>query len=324
MSLPAPVKEMRRVSASRLNSIKQCTYKFYAGEILNIPEKQWQGTTIGSLVHSILECVYRDYYSNAPRISRGYYHIIKASRSIYSVPAIERLISLWQQKHNLTDKILKDVNPMVLLVINHSDFLDVNAIKRYGVEHEFKFVLPSGGILKGYLDRLTHDIGGFIVWDYKSQKKAFLPEEVENSYQSLCYQLYVYKTFGALAEVKYVLLRFPPTKSEPFRHIQTTPPATPSQLLGFEQYLDHMYGVVNNFTLKDACSGYHVDSDKNDGYGFCDLVCSYRRPMKYISVKKKGTNELVKNYMIDKAPQFCHNDEYMETLSFRGCPKWNK
>lgn len=311
-------KEMRRLSASRLNSINDCLHKFFINEYLRIPEKTWPKTYAGSAVHSILECLYRDYYRKEPRKSRGYYDVVKLAKTIYAVPALVRMLKFWQYKTKISDKLLADTDSMVMLIINETDFLDSHAIKRFDPEYEFDMVLKNGAKVKGFIDRLCENPEGFVIHDYKSQGRKFLSDDLRDSFQSLTYQLHIWKTFGKLAEVRYYLLRFPPTKKEPFRHVQITMPATPSQLAGFELYLEKAYEEINSLTYEKSCTGYHEDE------GFCSRVCSYRRPMQYISVKKKDTNKLVKNYMLESESIKIGADEYMETLFFGGCKKWNK
>lgn len=300
---------LRRISASRLNSIDQCTMKFYLGEILGLPEKVWARTHAGSAAHSVLEALYRNKH-------REHYEAVKKHQTIYASPGITRLVKFWQQKTKMENDIVADIDSMCMVAINHTNFLDEGAIQRFEPEHEFKMTLPSGGVVKGFIDRMAEFSDAFVINDYKTARNKFTKAEVANSYQSLVYQLYVWKTFGKLAEVRYWFLRHGPTKMTPKKHLMVTPPATPEQLKGFESYLEYMWNVVNSFGLVEAHSGYCSDQ------GFCDRVCSYRNPMDYISIKDKNTGELVGNYMLDNVPQLKDN-HVAETMHFDGCAKFN-
>lgn len=305
------VKPARRISASRIKLVNDCSYRFYASEYLKVPEKTWPRTHVGTVAHAVFEALY-------PEKHRKVYDLIKKEGTIYASKSIERLVKIWQGKTVVSDELISDIDPMVMMVLNHTDFLDEGATRRFEPEHEFTMTLANGGLVRGYIDRLAFFGDRAIVWDYKSQKNRFDKEEVEDSFQSLMYQWYVWKTYGLLAEVRYVLLRHPPTKRDPSKHIQITMPATPTQLRGFEVYITHMWEVVNRFGPKDATANF-----KEDDPGFCRNVCTYYRPTSYLSVKKKGSNALVANFALDANPQVGH-DEYVETCIHKGCPKYNR
>ena len=114
MSVP----KERRVSASALKTVSECTMKYYLSRVLNIPEKTWSRTHAGSAAHSILESLYRDYYRAKPR---GYYAAIKAAKTIYACPVIVRLLNAWIHKTKMQPGIVADIDAMILLVINETD-----------------------------------------------------------------------------------------------------------------------------------------------------------------------------------------------------------
>lgn len=306
MSKPEP----RRLSASRLKLLSDCSFRFYASEYLLWPEKVWPRTHCGSIVHGVLECLYRDRH-------RHHHDVIKTAGTIHASPAVSRLVRAWQYKTKVNDILMADIDPMTMVVINHTNFLDEGAIRRFEPEHEFTMVLSNGGKIRGYIDKMAQYEDKWVVWDFKSQKDRFTEDELKNSFQSTMYQWYIWKTFGALAEIRYVLLRHPPTKKTPDKHLQITPPATPAQLIGFETYLEHMFNVINDFGPKDAESAMKMDDD-----GFCRNVCSYYTPKTYIAIRKKDTKQLVKTYLPEYAPPL-KPDEYAEELRHGGCPRWN-
>lgn len=301
--------EPRRISASRLNAIKQCTMKFYLSEILRLPEKVWARTHAGSCCHSILQVLYTPKHWS-------HYFLIKTHQSIYASPAIIRLVKAWQHKTKMSDEIVADIDSMCLVAINHSDFLDEGAVRRFEPEHEFNMTLENEATVRGFIDRLAQFPNSFVISDYKTARNKHSKADIVSSYQSLVYQLYVWKTYGALAEVRYYFLRHPPTARTPDKHVMVTPPATPDELAGFEYYLQHMWQVVNSFGIKEAHDGFCTD------YGFCKNVCSYFKPFSYIRVTNRDTNDIIKNYSIDESPNLSDN-EVAEVISHPGCPKHN-
>lgn len=304
--------ESRRVSASRLAAIEQCTMKYYLHEICDLPEKQWSRTAAGSCTHSILELLRRDR-------RRDYHDIVKAAQTIYAIPAMSRLVRAWAYREKMAPSITADIDAMCMVAINHSNFLDEDATERFEPEHEFNLTLENGAVLKGFIDRLARYTDVFRIHDYKSARNKKTKAEVANNYQSLAYQLYVWLTHGVLADVRYYFLRHPPTKLHPNKHLMITPPATPAQLRGFSLYVQHMWEYINNFGPKDAESKYCEDT------GFCDRVCSYRRPFSYMVVTKPGAEP--RKYWIDpktnELPYEVQPDETSEILSHPGCPRFN-
>lgn len=298
----------RRVSASRLNSLADCTMKFYLNEFLRLPEKVWPRTVAGTISHSVLEALARDRH-------RYHYDLVKEKGTIYASPAISRLVRAWKLKENISDEIIADIDGMCMVALNETDFLDTEAIERFDPEHEFKFELSNGGIVKGFIDRLARYEDKFVIWDYKTARDKHTKNEVAESFQSSVYQLYVWKKFKMPAEVRYVFLRHPPTPRTPQKHLMVTPPATSFQHEGFEGYLEYMHELINGFNEGQAATHYHDDE------GFCQRVCSYYRPFDYNQVRKK-TGQLVGNFSLDLTPQL-NEDEEMETLHFNGCKRWN-
>lgn len=304
-----------RLSASRLKSLHECTMKFYMNEMLMLPEKTWPRTICGSLSHAVLECLYRARH-------RHHLDVILAAQTIYASSAVARLVQRWQIKHAIAPDLIADIDPMVMLAITKTNFLDVGATQTFEPEHEFLLTLPGGGIIKGFIDKLAIFGDRAIITDFKSQRNRFTKDELINNVQASVYQLYAWKTFGIPAEVQFVMLRHPPTSRTPDKHIQTVPPMTPAQMVGFEYYLEHMYGVLKGFGVKDAYA--HMHDDK----GFCERVCSYRRPFSYWSITKLDGTPVRRVWIdpktndLDTRPEIGY-DERVELLSNPGCARFN-
>ncbi len=202
-----------------------------------------------------------------------------------------------------------------MVAINHTNFLDEGAVKSFAPEHEFHMTLSNGVVVKGFIDRMAEFPNSFVISDFKSARNKMTKAEVRDSYQSKVYQLYVWKTFGKLASVRYIFLRHGPTSRAPDKHIMITEPATPEQLAGFEKYLEHMGKVVNAFGLAEAHSGFCADTS------FCDRVCSFRKPMTYLAlVDESGAT--ISTHMLDNAPHPAYNQR-IEERSFGGCSRFN-
>lgn len=308
-------KEARRVSASRLNAIDQCSMKFYLHEILGLPEKVWMRTHAGSASHGLLECLYREKH-------RHHHDLIKEKQTIYASPAIARLLRAWTWKTKMPPDIVADIDEMCLVAINHTNFLDEGATTRFEPETEFRMELEGGAVIKGFIDRVAGFPDRWVISDYKTARVKATRDETEDSYQALTYQLWAWKVHGVLAECRFFFLRHPPSKRYPANHVMITMPATPEQLMGFESYLKHMWVVINRFGLKEAQSNFCSDS------GFCERVCSYRKPVTYQVVRKKGDPTIIAKHWIDPKtgiPSYeAQPDEEIEILKHPGCMRFNR
>lgn len=298
------------VSYSVLSSIEQCTLKFYLSRILKWPEKVWPRTTIGSLVHVILECL------ALPKHRHHYDAIVVNGDVQYSrSPAIARLIRRWQVKHNLDQKLIDEIDAMLKVALVDVDFFMPSAVKVYPPELEF-FVTVDGATIKGVIDRL-YDMGDYLlVRDWKSAREKPTKKETEEGYQAAMYQWYCLREFGKPAVVEFVYLRHPPTKFKKDKHLMTVKPIGPGAAKGFEAYCVYMYGVINSFSEEDAKTAPTTD------LGFCERVCSHRVPRTYIAIKKRESNALVGTYLPEFAPK-PKDDEYAVEMQHGGCPKWN-
>ncbi len=297
-----------RVSASRIKSLHKCSYKFFLNEIERLPETTHPKTIVGSICHSIFECLKR------PR-GRKYYDIILASGSLSGTP-FTRLVKMWQNKHKIAQSLIDDIDMMVLVALRHTNFYNDGATRTFPPEHEFKLELTTA-ILKGFIDDLSFYGDIAKIRDYKSQKEKFSKKELASEMQAAVYQLYVWKAFGMLSEVEFVLLRHPPTKRHPNLHLQVVPPKTPDQLRGFEVYLNHMGSLFKNFGLENAYSDFAAD-DRDRKY-FCEYICQFKSPFDYQSVTKNGV--VVKNYSITDDVKL-QPGEQLEIRKHEGCPKF--
>lgn len=299
-----------RVSASRIKSIKKCSYKFYLNEIEKLPETTHPKTIVGSLCHSIFECLKR------PR-GRKYYQQIVDAGTIKGTP-FERLVKMWKEKHSIDPELLIPLDSMLMVGLKHIDFYHSKATQIFDPEHEFKLELPTG-IVKGFIDDLAFYNNIAKIRDYKSQKNKFTAEEMAEEMQAAVYQLYIWKKFRLKSEVEFVLLRHEPTKRSPTKHLQVVPPKTEEELDGIEVYLEHMATVFKNFGLADA----HADFAANDPTrkSFCQYVCQFKDPFEYQYVSKDG--QYVKTYRMNEKVVL-QEGEKLEIRQHKGCPAFHR
>lgn len=306
----------RRVSASSIKSLLQCSMSFYYERILGLPTKQWPRTTMGSLAHSIFECL------RHPRHRHHYDTIIGDSTTVdYTRSrAVARLVRAWQVKHGISEELLADLNGMLYVGLILIDFHWTKANRdtsgapiTHGPEHEFELTLPDGTTIKGFIDDMAEEGDTITVRDFKSQKKRFDSDELTNSIQAAVYQLYVWTTFRKRARVEFILLRHPPTSRTPEKHLQVVPPASLAHMAGLTHYVQEVSARVNSFTLDDAWASPCTD------VGWCRNVCSHYAPHDYwVLVKRDAPEVSLKTFMLDNPPDI-GSDEMLVKRSHPGC-----
>ena len=302
----------QRVSASSIKALTSCSLAYYYSRVLRMPEKVWSRTVIGTMLHSLFDCL------RNPRHRRHYDLITAPGISVeYKLsPVVARFMRKWQRLHNITDELMADVNGMLYVGLLLIDFHFTSADKSWPPEHEFNLVLDDGTHIRGFIDGLAEKDGIMIIRDFKSARNRFTAKEMNDSIQAYIYQLYCWKEFGKAARVEFVMLRHPPTKRTPTKHLQIVDPSSPAQLAGLERYIKDVSKTVNNFTLEEAYTSPCEDE------GFCRHVCSYYAPFKYWAVAKKAdpTQTPIHTFALDKPPLLIQNDEVLIPLEHQGCP----
>jgi len=279
---------------------------FYFKHVLMLPDKTHWKTLVGSNHHNVIE------YMLKPKRRARLDAILEDGFSFAANPEIERYCLMWRDHYKLDLWDHQNVEDMLRLTFS--------TLKPFIKEGQFKseqrFEIKLGEATgSGYIDILTLGDDARIL-DMKTKGKKFTQKELSENVQAMMYSWYYYETYGKLVPVHFILTRFPPTKKDPGRHIQTVMPPTEAQIDGFKEYVKHLYKVMNEFGLQDAYSNWHADE------GFCLRVCQLRNSFEYISIKKKGTDKFVGNYLMDQAPE-PKDDEYAEKARHPGCPRWN-
>jgi len=277
MSTPAP--SYSRLSASSVRALIDCSLAFYYSRVLKLPEKTWAKTVMGSLCHSIFECL------RHPR-HRHHFDTITAPKTSVNhraSPAVARLVRMWQDKHGIEQKLIDELDGMLYVGLLCIDFHWTGANKdektgepiTHGPEHEFNLVLEDGTIVRGFIDDMAEEGDIMVIRDFKSAGSKPTVADTVNSIQGMVYQLYVWKHFCKLARVEFVYLRHGPTKRTPEKHLMVVEPSSPEVLAGLEAYLCSMSQRLKTFGLDDAYVSPCSD------LGFCQRVCSHYAPHPY-------------------------------------------
>jgi hypothetical protein len=227
---------------------------------------------------------------------------------------------MWQNKYSLPQNLIDEIDDMVLLVLTQTNYLDEGAVQKFPPEQEFNLTIGKKYPMRGFLDRVAVFPDKVVITDYKTQGKRFTPSELSENIQASVYQSYCKKKYGLPAEVQFILVRHPPTKKDPQKHIQIVPPKNDAELAGIESYLEYMGYVFSKFTEVEAKKIFKKDTDD----GFCWRVCQFKQARNY-KVKLDKDKNIIAGYDISEEPEFDkEKGESVEVRRYSGCPAFNK
>ena len=227
-----------KLSASKIKVFSDCSWLYYCKYILKLPDAGNAGSKRGSVSHTVFEILL------PPRHKRHFDAVVNAN-NISASPAIERLINRNAKKLGIANpEDISLIHSMVLTGLKQDFFCD----GCIDIKAEDEFYLESPNfIINGFIDKKAKYPNGEVrIFDYKSSKKVFSKDELENNLQNLMYSLACYKTEGVIPKITFLFLRFPK------KIVQDAPQCTENQLLGFESYLDSLADKMKGFSEKDA------------------------------------------------------------------------
>lgn len=301
------------LSASKIKSLHNCSWIYYASYILKVPQTTNLGASRGLCAHTSLECLVN------PR-HRKHYLSVKDSNI---TPAMERLVRKNAKKLNVTEEDdIKMIYDMIVTAVNYDFFCE--GAEKVVAEEKFSIESDNYNII-GYIDKTAFSKKDIKIFDYKSSKKKFSREEIEGNIQGLMYSLACYKKHGVIPDVQFLFLRFPKNPVQFFER------CTKSQLEGFELYLSSLASHLSSFNAKKATSDLAANSKerfwlcgktglKKDGSKA--FICQYREPSVYFVLKNKN-GEIIKS-SFNKKDLKPNNEESIEKINYSGCPAFNK
>lgn len=293
------------VSASKVKDLIKCSYAFYCKNVLKLPEETHEKTLAGSCLHYIIEFVLK------PRRKQLRLKIIKDGFTFGSHPSIYRYVEIFHRKHEIDMWQPMDLEPLLQLAFSTI----APYIKEDNFKSEQRFELKIGdATCSGIVDLTYIDKENSRIMDFKTSAQKFTKKEMMNNIQAPIYQLWYFETYGELVEVDFIMVRHPPTKFKPQKHIQTAKAPSEDILEGLKYYVRGLYQTMNNFGLREAFSSFC------DDYWFCEKLCKFKEPFEYATVFE-GDKE-IGNFHLDKIPQLKEN-QTVKIYKYNGCPKFN-
>ena len=340
-------KEMIGLSASRIKTLKSCTWLYYCKYILKLPDVENDGSKKGWIAHVVFESL------GNPRHKHHYTKIIK-SGDVFSSEPIKRLIKKHCIKKSITDvDSINHIKDMILVGLEY-DFFGKSIDNPTESHDEFKFDITNDDGDKryrivGFIDKLFlfKKKRLALIRDFKSSKKMFKGNDIEDNIQAQIYQLAVKLLYPKYIKTKleFAFLQF--MKKGTTDGIQQVDQFDSDECEGFEYILTDLQKYVDTFNSTTAISdiaarrpfptggefggplmcgrGVKYRGEKKDD-GSLKWHCPYRFPFEFYSVKDSVTKKVLRTYMLDKADQISY-DESKEELyleKYNGCPAWKK
>jgi len=347
------------LSASRIKTLQQCSWKYWCNYKLKLPDTSNDGASRGWICHLIFELL------GNPRHKKHYETIIK-NGSIFKCAPIKKLTLYHARKLNVDDH--ENLQLIDTMTVNglHYDFFgeDLDTPTQAISEEAFDIEVDTEDFsyrIKGFIDKLFlyENQSYALIRDFKSSKQVFKGKEVTDNLQDLMYSLAVKHLYPNYKnrESEFLFLKFDLTKDmfdKPGNGVLKMEPLLDSELYGFQYELTEIQRVIDNFDEEQAHSNfagaqpYPSDGtfggplacgkdgfkmsrgqpvlDKN-GDPIKAFICSFRKPFKYYALKSED-DKILKTCFADDQESLLSmqskqkEDQNIELLEYSGCPYW--
>lgn len=345
------------LSATRIKTLQGCSWRYYSQYILRLPEQSNSGASCGTICHTVFECL------GNPRHLK-HYNTIAETGKVFTCKPVRRLVVKWAQRlgvDNYDD--LEKICKMIVAGIRY-DFFGKEA--GHGKPSEslsevsFDMTVQQDGknyTIRGFIDKLFlfKKKRLAIIRDFKSSKKKFSGQDLEDNIQHQIYALAISKLYPKFLRIhtEFAFLQF--MLDNPQDGVVAMDSTTKDESDGFEHFLTEIQAVVNQFDQKDAQS--HLAKHKEfttkegekssfpiDGSFSGKLLCGFNKykgqlkkdgtlmwgcPYKfgfeYYSVRDKS-GKILKTYLLDDADKIDYDADNGQVIlleKYDGCPAWN-
>ncbi len=183
-----------RLSPSKINTYKKCPREFYYKYIAKLPEKKTIHLFRGTLVHKVLEDLFKQKYrtlaqwekGNAfewvqEQFETGWEEKIAKHKWLWEVHTDEEMESMYIETEQLLQNFVGSVNKKLTEMVEWKIFRNKQqAWNAVAPKYAEKWVKSHEYAIVGVVDVVCNDFdGGTTLLDYKTSKRygAYLPEE---------------------------------------------------------------------------------------------------------------------------------------------------
>lgn len=336
------------ISASRLKTCMECSWKYHAKYKLKLPDTTNDGASRGTVCHAVLEVL-------GKKGRKKYYNTILKEQDVFAIPSVGRLVTSLATKLNVADpENMELINFMTVNGLGHDYFgADKEKPNISFSEKSFDISINENGKryrILGFIDKLFLYKGqkAALVRDFKTSKKVFEGKEVSDNLQDLVYSLAVKHLFPdySFRESEFLFLKFElghDLLGHANEGVLRMESLSDEELEGFEYQLTEWQSYLENFDEDSARSNFALDKGfppKDEGFsgkllcGFAKYPgqlkkdgtamwhCPFKFEFDYYSLKD-SSGQLKKNSFIDDREvleDLLEDGDYIEKLHYDGCP----
>ena len=349
-------KHSSALSASRIKTLQQCSWKYYCNYKLKLPDKSNDGASRGWICHLIFEIL------GDPR-HKSNYDLVIHEDTIFACPAISRLVLYHAKKLGVADD--ENLDLMDKMTINglRYDFFgeDEDKPDKAISEESFDIEVCNGDIsyrMRGFIDKLFlyEDKSYALIRDFKSNKQMFKGKEITDNLQNLMYSLavkYLYPDFKN-RQSEFLFLKFDLEKdmfNEPGKGVLRMDAVLEEELTGLEYELTEIQNYIDNFNEENAVANFAASQEypKDGTFGgplSCGkdgpkiyrgkpvldsngdpvpaFICSFRKPFDYYALLE-GDKVIKTSFIEDKEDliKIQTKDQELKLMHYEGCPYWS-
>lgn len=312
MSKPDLTKPEVVLSASTIKQLEDCSYLHYVKKVLKFPDPGNSGASRGTCCHLIFELLL------TPRHKHHFDNIIK--NGVESSKSITRLIKKVLTREGINEPEHYEMVKEMILVGLKNDFYGPKGAQIQDAEKEF-LLEGNGYKIRGFIDKTLINEDKLLIQDYKSSKKQFSQEELQNNIQAYTYTLAAKRKLWPHIKdvsVEFIFLRFP---EDPIQQVKVDD----DQLKGFEKYLAYLYKLVNNFTEDDARRNFAYDNPKKKWLCKAGATweCPARQPRDFYVLTDERGKVMKSAFDKESLDKIVKPGQAVERRRYEGCPKHN-
>ena len=183
-----------RLSPSKINTYKKCPREFYYKYIAKLPEKKTIHLFRGTLVHRVLEDLFKQKYRSLAawekgnafewiqdQFEKGWEEKIAKHKWLWEVHTKEEMDNMYSETEQILQNFVGSVNKKLTEMVDWKIFRNKQqAWNSVAPKYAEKWVKSHDYAIVGVVDAVCNDFdGGTTLLDYKTSKRygAYLPEE---------------------------------------------------------------------------------------------------------------------------------------------------
>jgi hypothetical protein len=338
-------KSKKYLSASKIKTLKSCSWLYWCKYVLNLPEASNDGARRGTVCHLVFEVL------GNPR-HRHHYDDLIDEDSLDGSPAVKRLVRRNCMKLGVDDKDnMELIEEMIFAGLKH-DFFGDKVLPPCEAFSEYDFCIEKEGEdikynVVGFIDKLFayDDFDEIVIRDFKTSKAMFDGKDLTDNLQDWIYSLASKELFPDYKnrECEFLFLKFMDEKKYD-DGVAKMKPLDDVDLEAFEYELTHYQNTIENFSYNDAVSNYAAEQGFPTDNSFsgrlkCGFAkykgqlkkdgakmwhCPFKFEFDYYSIINED-GDIVRNVLEDEFDESMvgENEIYVKA-KYDGCPHWKK